>query len=76
MCTCGQGSVCVCVPAVRCVCVWQQRDDSVAQTFTQRTQELSVLDVVAGVTTKTLLTSLLLQLHSLKVPEHKQVFNE
>lgn len=49
--------------------MWQQWDDGVAQTFTQWTQEFSVLYVVAGVTSQTLLTALLLHLHGLKVPE-------
>lgn len=57
------------VPVVRCLRVWQQGDHSVAQTFTQRTQKLSIFNVVTGVTSKTLLPPLLLQLHSLKVPE-------
>lgn len=79
MSTCGQ-VVClylnrgVCVPVVRCVCVRQKRDHSVAEAFTQRTQELSILNVIAGVASQTLLSSLLLQLHSLKVPENTHEF--
>lgn len=40
--------------------MWQQRNDGVAQTLTQRTQELSVFDIVAGVTPEALLPPLLL----------------
>lgn len=68
MCVCLQSVLCVCVPAVGAVCVWQQGDDGVAQTLAQWTQELSVVDVVAVVTSETLLTPALLQLHRLKVP--------
>ena len=58
-------TVCVCVP----VCVGQQGDDGVAETFTERTEELPVLHVVAGVDAQALLPPLLLGLHRLKVPE-------
>lgn len=54
----------------------QQRDHGVAQTLAQRTEELSVLHVVAGVTSEPLLTSLLLHLHRLEVPEHTQPCSE
>lgn len=57
------------VPVVGRLCVWKERDHSVAQTFTKRTQKLSIFNIVAGVTSKPLLTSLLLQLHGLKIPE-------
>lgn len=51
----------------------QQGDDGVAETLAQRTQELPVLHVVAGVTSEPLLPPLLLLLHRLKVPEHTQM---
>lgn len=46
----------------------QQRDDRVAQTLAERTQELSVLHIVAGVNAEPLLSTLLFSLHCFKIP--------
>lgn len=46
----------------------QQRDDRVAQTLTERTQELSILHIVTGVNAEPLLATLLFSLHCFKIP--------
>lgn len=60
------------LPQIRRRSSWQQRNHSVTQTLAEWTQELSLLDVVARWTSQTLLTPLLLHLHSLKVSAFKK----
>ena len=48
----------------------EQRNDGVTEALAQRTQELPVPHIVAGVDAQSLLTPLLLGLHRLKIPAH------